>query len=276
MFIATANSLDTIHPALLDRMEVIDLTGYSIDEKMEIAKKYLIPRQIKENGISNEIIEFLDKEIKTVITEFTMESGVRNLERAIGSVCRVVAYKYAIAEDPKAFEKVIVDNAIITEALGNKKIDTYLHERITRPGVAIGMAYTSVGGRALLIETTKFPGSAQLILTGQLGDVMKESVGTALSWIKANAQRLGLTPYSKNAGSAAGGEVRVTKADEERSLEYKLQSLMRNNDLHVHFPAAATPKDGPSAGVTITVALVSLFTGRRVKSNFAMTGEVSL
>jgi len=171
---------------------------------------------------------------------------------------------------------VIVNNATITEALGNKKIDTYLHERITRPGVAIGMAYTEVGGRALLIETAKFPGSAQLVLTGQLGDVMKESISTALSWIKTNAQRLGLTPYSKNAGSAAGGEVRVTNSDEEKSLEYKLQSLMRNNDLHVHFPAAATPKDGPSAGVAITVALVSLFSGRRVRSNFAMTGEISL
>ena len=160
MFIATANTLDSIHPALLDRMEVIDITGYSIDEKMEIAKRYLIPRQIKDNGISDQIIEMNDKELKTVITEFTMESGVRNLERAIGSICRVVAYRYAIAENPQEFEKVLVDEAIITEALGNKRIDTFLHERITRPGIAIGLAYTETGGRALLIETAKFPGSA--------------------------------------------------------------------------------------------------------------------
>ena len=159
MFIATANQLDTIHPALLDRMEVIDIDGYSIDEKLEIAKRYLVPRQIKDNGISKEIIEFQDPEIKTVITEFTMESGVRNLERAIGSICRVAAYRFVIEKDQKSFKKIIVDNAVIVEALGNKRIDSYLNERITRPGVAIGMAYTAVGGRSLLVETTKFPGT---------------------------------------------------------------------------------------------------------------------
>ena len=166
MFIATANQLDTIHPALLDRMEVIDIDGYSIDEKLQIAKRYLVPRQIKDNGISDEIIEILDNELKTVITEFTLESGVRNLERAIGSICRVAAYRYAIEKDPKSFKKIVVDNAVIVEALGKKRIDSYLHERITRPGVAIGMAYTSVGGRSLLIETAKFPGSGQVIRTG--------------------------------------------------------------------------------------------------------------
>ena len=129
-----------------------------------------------------------------MIMEYTMESGVRNLERAIGSVCRVVAYKYAVAEKPEAFVKVVVDNAIIQEALGNKKVDSMLHEKITKPGVAIGLAYTTVGGRCLLIETTKFPGSGQLTLTGQLGNVMKESIGTSLSWIKTNAFRLGLLP----------------------------------------------------------------------------------
>ena len=166
MFIATANQLDTIHPALLDRMEVIDIDGYSIEEKLQIAKRYLVPRQIKDNGISNDIIEIQDNELKTVITDFTMESGVRNLERAIGSICRVAAYKYAIEKDPKSFTKIVVDNSVIVEALGNKRIDSYLHERITRPGVAIGMAYTQVGGRALLIETAKFPGTGQVIRTG--------------------------------------------------------------------------------------------------------------
>ena len=166
MFIATANSLDTIHPALLDRMEVIDLTGYSIDEKLQIAKQYLVPRQIKQNGINDKIFEINDEELRTVITEYTMESGVRNLERAIGSICRIVAYRYAISKSPDTFDKVVVDNSIIQEALGNKKVDSLLHERISKPGVAIGLAYTTVGGRCLLIETTKFPGSGQLTLTG--------------------------------------------------------------------------------------------------------------
>lgn len=152
-----------------------------------------------------------------------------------------------------------------------------LHERITKPGVAIGLAYTSVGGRCLLIETTKFPGSGQLTLTGQLGDVMKESIGTSLSWIKTNAIRLGLLPIPRQPKSEV---VRVIKsdADEARytSEQAALDRLMHKWDMHVHFPAASTPKDGPSAGVTITVALVSLFCGRRVKSDFAMTGEISL
>ena len=159
MFIATANSLDTIHPALLDRMEVIDISGYSIIEKQEISKKYLIPRQIKDNGLSEKIIHIPDERLKTIITEYTAESGVRNLERSIGAVCRVVAYRYAIDENPQTFQKVIVDEPIIEEALGTKRMDSYLHERITRPGIAIGLAYTSVGGRALLIETTKFAGN---------------------------------------------------------------------------------------------------------------------
>jgi len=127
-----------------------------------------------------------------------MESGVRNLERAIGSICRTVAYRYAVAENQEAFEKVTVDNSIIEEALGTKKVDTFLHERITKPGVAIGLAYTTVGGRCLLIETTKFPGSGNIQLTGQLGDVMKESINTSLSWIKTNAFRMGLLPSKKN------------------------------------------------------------------------------
>ena len=162
MFIATANSLETIHPALLDRLEVIDLSGYSIEEKVQISKQYLVPRQLKLNGITEQIFEIKDPEIRTVITEFTMESGVRNLERALGSICRVVAYRYAVAESQEKFEKVTVDNSIIEEALGNNKIDTFLHERITKPGVAIGLAYTPVGGRCLLIETTKFPGSGSI------------------------------------------------------------------------------------------------------------------
>lgn len=192
MFIATANTLDTIHPALLDRMEVIDISGYSMEEKLQIAKRYLIPKQINENGITPEIIEFKDPEVEKIISEYTMESGVRNLERAIGSVCRNVAYKYAISKDPSSFKKVVVDNTLIQEALGNPKFDFGLEERITRPGVAVGLAYTEVGGKALLIETTKYPGNGQLNLTGKLGEVMKESVNTSLSWIKSNAQKIGI------------------------------------------------------------------------------------
>lgn len=198
---------------------------------------------------------------------------MRNLERAMGSICRVVAYRYAISEKPEEFERVVVDNSIIQEALGNKKNDSLLHERITKPGVAIGLAYTTVGGRCLLIETTKFPGSGNLTLTGQLGDVMKESIGTGLSWIKTNAFRLGLLPTPRSpkfieTNTDLDGQVQKDTAD--------LNRLLHKWDLHVHFPAAATPKDGPSAGVCITVALVSLFSGRRVRSDFAMTGEISL
>ena len=169
-----------------------------------------------------------------------------------------------------------MDNSIIQEALGNKKVDTFLHERITKPGVAIGLAYTTVGGRCLLIETTKFPGSGQLTLTGQLGDVMKESIGTSLSWIKTNAFRMGLLPTKKNREVFHLIESDTDVVARSGNKEVDLDRLMHKWDLHVHFPAASTPKDGPSAGVTITVALVSLFCGRRVKSDFAMTGEISL
>lgn len=169
-----------------------------------------------------------------------------------------------------------MDNSIIQEALGNKKVDTFLHERITKPGVAIGLAYTTVGGRCLLIETTKFPGSGQLTLTGQLGDVMKESIGTSLSWIKTNAFRMGLLPTKKNREVFHLIESDTDVVARSGHKEVDLDRLMHKWDLHVHFPAASTPKDGPSAGVTITVALVSLFCGRRVKSDFAMTGEISL
>lgn len=262
MFIATANSLDSIHPALLDRMDVIDINGYSLIEKVQIAKQYLIPRQVRENGLTDDQISFKEREIKTLISGYTMESGVRNLERSIGSVCRIVAYRYAVSKDPEGFKQVQVDSQIIKEALGNQKVDTMLHQSITQPGIAIGLAYTPVGGQALLIETSKFSGSGQITLTGQLGAVMKESIVTGLSWIKTNASQLGLIKKS---------DVKVMSEASEEGKE-----LLKRFDIHVHFPAASVPKDGPSAGVTITVALVSLFCGRRVKADFAMTGEMSL
>ena len=192
MFIATANSLDTIHPALLDRMEVIDVSGYSLKEKMEISKKYLVPKQVNENGLKEELIGFEDEQLEKIIMEYTAESGVRNLDRSIGSVCRAVAYEYAVAKDASAFQKVKVSNKLVEEALGNKKFNHKLTERILRPGVAIGLAYTTIGGSALLVETTKFPGSGQLKLTGKLGEVMRESVNTSISWIQTNASKIGI------------------------------------------------------------------------------------
>mmetsp|Transcript_31130 Transcript_31130/g.47580 ORF Transcript_31130/g.47580 Transcript_31130/m.47580 type:complete len:300 (+) Transcript_31130:1299-2198(+) len=183
VFIATANSLDTIHPALLDRMEIIDISGYSLKEKMEISKTYLIPRQITDNGIKPEIISFSPQIIEQIIMNYTAESGVRNLERSIGSVCRGVAYEYAIAEKQEDFKLVDIDQKHVKEALGSKKFDLNLNERIMKPGVAIGLAYTPIGGSALLVETTKFPGTGQLKLTGKLGEVMRESVNASISWI---------------------------------------------------------------------------------------------
>jgi ATP-dependent Lon protease len=190
MFVATANQLDTIHPALLDRMEVVDISGYSPQEKLHISKQYLIPRQITENGLKPELIEFQERQVKKIIMEYTAESGVRNLERAIGSVCRGVAYQYSLNKEK--FSKVTVTDKEVEEALGNKKYNQMLEERITCPGVAVGLAYTSIGGSALLVETTMFPGSGQLKLTGKLGEVMRESVNTSISWILSNSHQLGI------------------------------------------------------------------------------------
>ena len=183
-------------------------------------------------------------------------------------MCRAVAYQYAISTEPESFRAVEVSLGLVEEALGvNNRMDMMMNERITRPGVAIGLAYTTVGGRALLIETMKYPGNGALKLTGQLGEVMQESISTSLSWIKGNATALGLLqPQSETA-------LVVESHDSEQK---RIHHMLNSFDLHVHFPAAATPKDGPSAGVTITVALVSLMTGRRVRSDFAMTGELSL
>mmetsp|Transcript_25582 Transcript_25582/g.25382 ORF Transcript_25582/g.25382 Transcript_25582/m.25382 type:complete len:480 (+) Transcript_25582:727-2166(+) len=192
MFIATSNNLETIHPALLDRMEVIDISGYSVKEKVQISMNYLIPKQIEANGISDQIISFSKPMVTKVVKEYTMESGVRNLDRCMGSICRSVAYKYAITKQRDGFEKIDVDEELIIKALGNPKFNFILNKKISRPGLAIGLAYTSVGGKSLLIETSKYPGNGKLKLTGKLGDVMKESVATALSWIKTNSIRLGL------------------------------------------------------------------------------------
>jgi ATP-dependent Lon protease len=243
LFIATANVLDTIPSPLRDRMEILELPGYIEEDKLAIAKGYLIPRQIAENGLKEGQIRFTDEAIREVIRSYTREAGVRLLERELGAVCRSVATR--IAEDLE--ESVIVDAESIPSYLGPQKFINEIALRTSLPGVATGLAWTPVGGDILFVEATKMPGDGKLILTGQLGDVMKESAQAALSLVKSRASMLGIDA-----------------------------NLFRQNDLHIHIPAGAIPKDGPSAGVTLFVALVSLLAGRRVSKDVAMTGEISL
>jgi ATP-dependent Lon protease len=243
LFIATANVLDTIPGPLRDRMEILELPGYIEEDKLVIAKGYLIPRQISENGLKEGQIRFSEEAIREVIRAYTREAGVRLLERELGAVCRSVATR--IAEG--LAESVIVDAESIPSYLGPQKFINEIALRTSLPGVATGLAWTPVGGDILFVEATKMPGDGKLILTGQLGDVMKESAQAALSLVKSRAATLGIDA-----------------------------NLFRQNDLHIHIPAGAIPKDGPSAGVTLFVALVSLFAGRRVNKDVAMTGEISL
>lgn len=243
LFIATANMLETIPPALLDRLEVIELSGYTQEEKMKIAEKYLIPRQLKENGLSGDQFKLTQKALASIITGYTREAGVRNLEREIANACRGVAAQ--IAEG--SIKSKTVTEKDIHKYLGAPRVPTDIDARITRPGIAIGLAWTPVGGDVLFIEATAMQGKKGLTLTGQLGDVMKESAAAALSFIRANARELGVNP-----------------------------DFFDDRDIHIHVPAGATPKDGPSAGVTMLTALTSLLTGRKVKKQLAMTGEITL
>ncbi|HQL00434.1 MAG TPA: endopeptidase La [Smithellaceae bacterium] len=243
LFIATANMLDTIPPALLDRLEVIELTGYTQEEKMKIAQKYLIPRQLKENGLTASQFKLTPGALSAVITGYTREAGVRNLEREIANACRGVAAQ--IAEG--AITSKTLTEKDISKYLGAVRVPTDIDARITKPGIAIGLAWTPVGGDMLFIEATAMKGKKGLTLTGQLGDVMKESVAAAMSFIRTNARELGVDP-----------------------------DFFEERDIHIHVPAGATPKDGPSAGVTMLTALTSLLTGRKVKKKLAMTGEITL
>ncbi len=243
LFIATANVLDTIPGPLRDRMEILEVPGYIEEDKVAIAKGYLIPRQISENGLKPEQIKFTDEAIREIIRSYTREAGVRQLERELGSVCRNVATRIADGStDP-----VTVTPESVIEYLGQKKFLNEIALRTSLPGVATGLAWTPVGGDILFVEATKMPGEGRLILTGQLGDVMKESAQAALSLVKSRAETLGIDP-----------------------------DIFKKNDLHIHIPAGAIPKDGPSAGTTLFVALVSLLTARRVSKDVAMTGEISL
>jgi ATP-dependent Lon protease len=243
VFIATANMLDTIPGPLRDRMEIISLAGYTDLEKLEIAKRYLVRRQLEANGLTQDQVQIDDDVLRAVIRGYTREAGVRNLEREIGRVLRHIAVD--VAERGTASTHVRV--ADLVEILGQPRFEDEVAMRTSVPGVATGLAWTPVGGDILFIEATRYPGRGGLVLTGQLGEVMRESAQTALSLVKSRAPSLG-----------------IDIAD------------VGKYDIHIHVPAGATPKDGPSAGVAMTMALVSLLTGRTVRSDTAMTGEISL
>jgi len=241
MFITTANTLDTVPVALRDRMEVIQLAGYTEEEKLQIAKRYLVPRQIERTGLKKSQIAFSDTGLKAIIAERTREAGVRNLEREIGAACRKVARRVAEGEHVR---KVNVTGPRVRELLGRPHFQPEARRRTQQAGVATGLAWTPVGGDVLFIEAAAMPGKGKLTVTGQLGDVMKESAQAALSWVRGHAQ-----------------------------LE---QDWFAEHDLHLHVPAGAVPKDGPSAGVTMATALISLVYGRPVRDDTAMTGEITL
>jgi ATP-dependent Lon protease len=243
MFITTANILDTIPPALRDRMEVLMLHGYTLDEKVKIAHRYLIPRQREEHGLSAKQIKFTNGAVKQIVTGYTREAGLRNLEREIANVCRGVASKIAQSK----LESVSIKIDDLHEYLGPVRLTSETKVRVTTPGVATGLAWTPTGGELLFIEATAMKGSKGLTLTGQLGDVMKESATAALSFARSNAKELGI--------------------DED---------FFANHDIHIHVPAGAIPKDGPSAGVTMLTALTSLLGDTRIRKDLAMTGEITL
>jgi ATP-dependent Lon protease len=230
-------------------MEVIQLAGYTEDEKLQIAKRYLVPRQIERNGLRKSWISIGDKALRRVISDYTREAGVRQLEREIGALCRKVARQ--VAESPNGAKpaRATITPERVRELLGRARFHDEVRRRTATPGVATGLAWTPVGGDVLFIEASATPGSGKLVLTGQLGDVMKESAQAALTWVKGHSHQL--------------------------AAELP-DAWFADHDLHVHVPAGATPKDGPSAGITMATALSSLITGRRVREDVAMTGEITL
>jgi ATP-dependent Lon protease len=248
MFITTANMLEPIPGPLRDRMEVIQLSGYTLDEKLHIAKRYLVPRQIEANGLRSSQIEFADPAIRAIVEEYTREAGVRNLEREIGTVCRKVAREIA-ESDGAPRKKTRMSAKRVRELLGRRKYFAEARRRTREPGVSTGLAWTPTGGEVLFIEATAMPGQGKLTITGQLGDVMRESAQAALSYVRGHI-----------------GEIAPDQPED----------WFAQHDVHVHVPAGAVPKDGPSAGVAMVLALSSLVSGKRVGSDVAMTGEVTL
>jgi ATP-dependent Lon protease len=243
LFICTANTLDTIPGPLLDRMDVIQLSGYTEDEKLGIAKRYLVPKQLGQHGLRRGMLTLPDKSLRTIIREYTREAGVRSLERRIADVCRKAATEVAQGRR----DKIKVDDAMLRDWLGPRRFSGEVRKRTSDPGVATGLAYTAVGGDVLFIEATAYPGKGRLTITGQLGEVMQESAQAALSWVRSHTADLGL-PDDWFAG----------------------------HDVHIHVPAGAVPKDGPSAGVTMATAIASLVRGEPVAEDIGMTGEITL
>jgi len=243
LFIGTANVLDSIPAPLRDRMEVIELTGYTEEEKLQIAKRYLLKRQLRANGLSSEQVQISDEALRRLIVDYTREAGVRSLERQIGALLRNTAVTIASG----SAHSVSIDADDVVRILGAARYENDVALRTSVPGVATGLAWTPAGGDILFIESSRVKGSGKLILTGQLGDVMKESAQAAVTLVKSQADRLGIDP-----------------------------SALDNCDLHIHVPAGAIPKDGPSAGVAIATSLASLLSQRTVRADVAMTGEISL
>jgi ATP-dependent Lon protease len=246
VFIATANTLETLSPPLRDRLEIIEISGYTQDEKVNIARSHLVPKQLKEHAIQPESLTISDDALRAIVRDYTREAGVRQLERQITKLCRAVALEVARTKDHKV-PRLDVGEGDLGKYLGKVRFHSEVAERTSVPGVATGLAWTPVGGDILFIETSRMPGKGRLEITGQLGDVMKESTRAALTYVRSNAAALGVDPQ-----------------------------FLETQDLHVHVPAGGVPKDGPSAGVTIFTALTSLLTGRRVRPDTAMTGEVTL
>jgi ATP-dependent Lon protease len=243
LFIATANSMDPVPGPLRDRMEVIEIPGYTQNDKLSIAKTYLVPRQMDANGLQPRQAKFLDPALKDIIESYTREAGVRNLERSIGSVARAIAAEIVGG----SAEKVTVDRAYVEKTLGPRKFEPELAQRTSIPGVATGMAYTPVGGEILFIESSRMPGKGQITLTGQIGEVMKESATAAFTLIRSRAEQMGIDP-----------------------------KLVADSDIHIHVPAGAIPKDGPSAGTAMFTSLASLMLNKAARADVAMTGEITL
>jgi ATP-dependent Lon protease len=243
LFVATANTLDTIQPALRDRMEIIEISGYTLEEKIEIAVKHLIPKQLKEHGLKTSDVKFSKKAVSKIIDSYTRESGVRSLERKIGQVVRSIAKSLAMEEK---YDKEITE-ATVLKVLGAEVFDEELYQGNDIAGVVTGLAWTQVGGEILFVESSLNKGKGGLTISGQLGEVMKESAMAALSYLKSNA--------------------------EELRIDHR---VFQQYDLHIHVPAGAVPKDGPSAGITMLTSLASIYTQRKVKSKLAMTGEITL